>query len=314
MENPVTISTGVSYERQSIKKWLFTYKKTTCPATMQPLRNFDLIPNHTLKSLILSWRNQRHLLNSSPSSSSSFHGHTELTSLLSAVESSPFKVSSLKKLRSFARENSAAFVASGGIEALRRVILRSAADSDYFSAFQDCEEALGVLDGIPFENDDASVGLLAAPDSLGPMLLVLQRGGAEARLHAISILQRISRADPSVTDHFHQDIDVFKSLLDLLSDEISASPKLSSSSLDLLLEAVAISKPNLLRAVEAGAVRVLIELLPDAGRHREGRVLMLLKRLCECAEGRSAFADHGMGVAAVASKIGRDGRWGRRLG
>lgn len=145
------------------------------------------------------------------------------------------------------------------------------------------------------------------------MLTVLQRGSAEARLDSLIILKRISKANPSITNQFHQDIDVFKSLLDLLSDEVST--KLSSSSLDLLLEAVANSKANRLKAIEAGAVRVLIELLPDeAGRQRREKTLLLLKRMCECAEGRSAFVDHRMGIAAVASKIGKEYDLGTKLG
>ncbi|KAM1186258.1 hypothetical protein ACFXTH_015401 [Malus domestica] len=47
MKDPVTISTGVTYERNNIEKWFFSYKKKTCPATMQSVKNFDMIPNHT---------------------------------------------------------------------------------------------------------------------------------------------------------------------------------------------------------------------------------------------------------------------------
>ncbi|KAL0923442.1 hypothetical protein M5K25_007499 [Dendrobium thyrsiflorum] len=315
MENPVTIATGITYDLQSIEKWLFTYKKTICPATMQPLHNFDLIPNHTLKNLILSWRTQSLLSKPKPSLSSSFSSkHLELTSILAAMDSSPFKVNSLKKLRSFATDNPLVFLSSNGVEALCRILKQSNTDfSDEFAPFRACEEALGVLKNLPFDNHDASIGLLSKPDSVNPMLTILQRGSAEARLDAITILKRISKANPSITSQFHQDIDVFKSLLDLLSDEVST--KLSTSSLDLLLQAVATSKANRLKAIEAGAVCVLIELLPDeAGRQRRDKTLLLLKRLCECAEGRLAFADHRMGIAAVASKIGRDNDLGTKLG
>ncbi|KAK8946062.1 E3 ubiquitin-protein ligase PUB23 [Platanthera guangdongensis] len=302
MENPVIISTGVTYDRRSIEKWLFNYKKTTCPTTMQTLSSFDLIPNHTLHSLILSWRSQRRPALSTPQS-------LELTSIISAMESSPFKVSSLKKLRSFAPHNHAIFISCGGVGALHRILTADASD---FTAFRACEEALGVLNSIPFETDSASMELLSEPGSVKTVLTVLQRGGSEARLHAITILRKISRAKPSLADELHHCADVFKSLLDLLCDEVSG--KLSSSSLDLLLDAVARSKTNRLKAIEAGAVRVLIELLPEAGRHRGERTLLLLKRLCECAEGRSAFADHGLGIAAVASRMVRECNEETKLG
>ncbi|KAK1679272.1 hypothetical protein QYE76_040120 [Lolium multiflorum] len=56
MEDPVTVSTGVTYERRIIERWFFKYGKTTCPATMQRLASFDLTPNHTLKRVISTWR------------------------------------------------------------------------------------------------------------------------------------------------------------------------------------------------------------------------------------------------------------------
>ena len=59
MEDPVTVSTGVTYDRRSIEQWLFSYGRTTCPATMQPLANLDLTPNHTLMRVISTWARPR---------------------------------------------------------------------------------------------------------------------------------------------------------------------------------------------------------------------------------------------------------------
>jgi hypothetical protein len=55
MDDPVTVSTGVTYDRRSIERWLLEYGGATCPATMQPLASLDLTPNHTLKRVIDSW-------------------------------------------------------------------------------------------------------------------------------------------------------------------------------------------------------------------------------------------------------------------
>ncbi|WOK94964.1 E3 ubiquitin-protein ligase [Canna indica] len=74
-----------------------------------------------------------------------------------------------------------------------------------------------------------------------------------------------------------QDADnVLKSLLEVLSDDISISTKLSLLSLDMLLEIVAASKKNRLKAIEVGAVCVLVKLLPKANRHSCEKVLLLL--------------------------------------
>ncbi|VAI48156.1 unnamed protein product [Triticum turgidum subsp. durum] len=263
MEEPVTVSTGVTYDRRSIERWLFTYGRATCPATMQPLANLDLTPNHTLARVISSWLDRGSSSSSSSSSpstsslSSPVHElgtpltrmleEERLRSALGDLEQTPFKVTALKSMRSCMAGDVAMqiiFVASGGVEA---------------------------------------------------------RGSAEARLHAMDILTKISSAGAG--DHWTAGIDVddvLKSLLELLSDEVSA--RLSSRALNVLLDVVERSPSGRAKAVEVGAVHVLVELLVvDADdRHVAERILLLLKRLCKCPEGRLAFAEHDLSVAAVA--------------
>ncbi|EOY31543.1 Plant U-box 22-like protein [Theobroma cacao] len=55
MKDLVTVSTEITYDRESIEKWLFSGKNTTCPVTKQVIVDCDLTPNHTLKRLIQSW-------------------------------------------------------------------------------------------------------------------------------------------------------------------------------------------------------------------------------------------------------------------
>lgn len=51
MTDPVTISTGHTYDRASIQKWLKAGNRT-CPKTGEKLTNTELVPNTTLKNLI----------------------------------------------------------------------------------------------------------------------------------------------------------------------------------------------------------------------------------------------------------------------
>jgi hypothetical protein len=97
--------------------------------------------------------------------------------------------------------------------------------------------------------------------------------------------------------------DVLKPLLELLSDEGSTT-RLGSRALDVLLDVVERAPRGPAKAVEVGAVHVLVVLLADADDRRDAeRVLLLLKHLCKCPEGRLAFAEHGMAVAAVAKTM-----------
>lgn len=52
--DPVTLSTGQTYDRPSIEKWL-AGGNSTCPVTMQRLPDFSVVPNRTLRQYIDRW-------------------------------------------------------------------------------------------------------------------------------------------------------------------------------------------------------------------------------------------------------------------
>ncbi|XP_010451933.1 PREDICTED: U-box domain-containing protein 16 [Camelina sativa] len=54
MRDPVVISTGQTYDRESIDLWIQS-GHSTCPKTGQVLKHTSLIPNRALKNLILLW-------------------------------------------------------------------------------------------------------------------------------------------------------------------------------------------------------------------------------------------------------------------
>ncbi|CAN6276750.1 unnamed protein product [Urochloa humidicola] len=317
MEDPVTVSTGVTYDRRSIERWFFKYGKTTCPATMQRLSSFDLTPNHTLKSVISSWLDGHAASSSSTPPCSKKPGRERLPSVLAGIEATPFKVTALRDLRSCMEGDAAAqedFVARGGIQVLGRVMTQALAESSGaggdFSAFRACEEAASVLAALPLSDDASVAELVLAPGCMRPVVALVQRGSAEARLHAMAILSKVSSASAdwaagAGVDESDAD-DLVRSLLELLSD--GASPKLTTRALDVLLDATARSRGGarrraIAKAVELGAVRVLVEVLPDADRRAAERALLLLKRLCKCPEGRLAFAEHALAVPAVAGAV-----------
>ncbi|KAL5205826.1 hypothetical protein ABZP36_034035 [Zizania latifolia] len=54
MKDPVIVSTGQTYERACIQKWIESGHHT-CPTTQQRLSNTALTPNYALRSLIAQW-------------------------------------------------------------------------------------------------------------------------------------------------------------------------------------------------------------------------------------------------------------------
>ncbi|CDP05532.1 unnamed protein product [Coffea canephora] len=54
MKDPVTLSTGITYDRDSIEKWIEA-GNSICPVTNQVLRSFEPVPNHALRMMIQDW-------------------------------------------------------------------------------------------------------------------------------------------------------------------------------------------------------------------------------------------------------------------
>ncbi|KAL4562892.1 hypothetical protein LXL04_026923 [Taraxacum kok-saghyz] len=318
MKEPVIISTGVSYERKNIEKWFFTYKKKTCPATMQSIENFGVTPNHTLKRLILIWQNSHSPSSSSPCSAPSSSSSSplpsfkrdEMVSLLKTLGSSPFKVNSLRKLKEIIEigdEMKLDFIILGGLDSLFQLIVQILVDCSDFMAFRACEEALGVLQLLVIPEEDDGNGkvikLLSKPECMKSMVTILQRGSKDARVYTISILRKLGENsnfnwNVIVND---QGISMFKSMLELASDEIST--KASSSTLHVMIKILDSLKKSRSKAIEAGAMCTLIELLPESNRSKCEKILQIIKLLCECAEGRVAFIEHRLGIGAVAKKL-----------
>ncbi|KAH7839276.1 hypothetical protein Vadar_002118 [Vaccinium darrowii] len=54
MKDPVTLSTGITYDRENIEKWIES-GNNTCPITNQLITNQEPIPNHAIRKMIQSW-------------------------------------------------------------------------------------------------------------------------------------------------------------------------------------------------------------------------------------------------------------------
>ncbi|KMZ72014.1 U-box domain-containing protein [Zostera marina] len=298
MDDPVTISTGVTYDRKNIERWFFLYNKKTCPATMQRLDDFHLTPNHTLSRLISSLQIQ-------PSSPPTDANADELLCLLQKIRSSPLKlkVNFLQKLGSMVvveEDMAMQVVELGGIQILGDVIKQE--DVGVMEFRRASEEAVGILHRLLPLLTKSSAQLLTTQDCMSSMINLLQRGTPDAGLHTLLVFQKIARTCKDwcqiIAD---QNIEFYESLLHLMKS--AESSRARSTAMDLLTMILIISKRRRLRAVEAGAAKILIELLPDANLQKCERMLLLVKLLCECPQGRWAVLENEMGLTAVSKTL-----------
>ncbi|KAF5473469.1 hypothetical protein F2P56_010078 [Juglans regia] len=312
MKDPVTVLTGITYDRESIEKWLFSEKNNTCPVTKQILpADCDLIPNHTLRRLIQSWciMNASHGIERIPTPKPPINKN-QIAKLLKEAKSPQSKIRCLEKLRSIASEsetNKRYIEAAGAVEFLASIVSNANCFASEDQASDDgvgtasCE-ALSMLHSL--QVSEAGLKSLVGKNGefVKTLIRVMQRGNDESRAYAVLLLKSMLEvADPmqliSLTTGF------FIEIVQVLHDQISQQA--SKAVLKLLIQLCPWGR-NRIKVVEAGAVSILIELLLDSSERRVCEmILMALDTLCGCAEGRAELLQHGAGLSIVSKKIFR---------
>ncbi|XP_022731436.1 E3 ubiquitin-protein ligase PUB23-like [Durio zibethinus] len=313
MRDPVTISTGITYDRDSIEKWLFSCKKKACPVTKQVLHDPDLTPNHTLRRLIQAWctLNASRGIERIPTPKPPID-KTQIAKLLKDAKKSPeMQLKCLKRLRSITLEgerNRSCLEAADAVEFLISIIksydstLLEAEGKEGSEFIKASDEALSILYHIKVSESFLRSIISNDKEFLESVVRVLKNGNYQSRAYAMMLLKDIFEvADPiqliSVTPEF------FAEVVRTLRDQISQQA--SKTALKLFVELCPWGR-NRIKTVEGGAVFVLIDLLLETSEKRASELaLIVLYQLCGCAEGRAEFLKHGAGLAIVSKKIFR---------
>ncbi|KAK4272670.1 hypothetical protein QN277_021189 [Acacia crassicarpa] len=304
MKDPVTVSTGITYDRESIEKWLFSTNNFTCPVTKQPLSdNTDLTPNHTLRRLIQAWctMNASHGIERIPTPKPPIT-KTQIAKLIRDASRSPHSLTScLRQLKSIASDsetNRRCMEASGAFEFLASIIM-STASPPQVDPNQD--EALSILHTLHVS--EATLKSLIAfrnGDLIDSLITVLQQGGYESRAYAVLLLNSMFQVADS-TRLFNIRYELFVELVQILKDQISQQA--TNATLQTLIQLCPWGR-NRYRAVKVGCVWAIIELLLDCEERKLCEMmLVVLDMLCGCAEGRAELLRHGAGIAVVSKKL-----------
>ncbi|CAL1395003.1 unnamed protein product [Linum trigynum] len=291
MKDPVTLPTGITYDRDSIERWLFSSSAAangnnnkTCPVTKQPIPpDADLTPNIILRRLIQSWctLNASHGFHRIPTPKPPA-SRAQISKLIRSATSSSShhsQIKCLRQLKSLAKESEAnkrSIESAGAVDFLISVVVNFNHDSELDCIEQfgssPCDEALSLLHGLripePALKDLVSKSTLHVAD---PLRIIGIRTG------------------------------FFGEVVQLVRDQISKQA--SKAALGLLIEMCPWGR-NRVKAVESGAVSVLVDLLLDSSERRACEMaLAALDVLCQCAEGRAEFVKHAAGLAVVSKKI-----------
>lgn len=308
MRDPVIVSTGITYDRENIEKWLYTCNQITCPVTKQDLYGTDLTPNHTLRRLIQAWCiiNSANGIDRIPTPNPPVTKTQILKLFQESKKSTKILLQCIQKLKSIAqgnRSNKKCIVEAGGVEYLASLLKENDKDLVNDAAFINARyQALDVLCHLELSEEDLRKIMDNGGKLLETSMEIFKFGDFKSRAHMMKLLRcAYSAADPMLLNG--ASLEFFTQMVEILRARISEQA--TKEALKLLLELCPWGR-NRVKAVGAGAVPVLVEILLDSSERKVSELmLMALDQLCRCADGRAALLKPGAGLAVVSNNIFR---------
>ncbi|CAL5204315.1 unnamed protein product [Lathyrus oleraceus] len=309
MKSPVSLCTGVTYDRSSIQRWLDD-GNNTCPATMQILKTKDFVPNRTLHSLIQIWTDSVHR-RVEPPFLSSVSSKDQILQAITDLSASPGlnrlnRLGLITKVVRFGQDSdqNRAFLAKlNGFVSLMVTSLDNVDGSVEF--LEQVLTALGLVlekieDREGFKNHVLKVKG-KNNKCLDSMLLVLRRGSNNSRIATARVLKFIA-LDGESQILIAENEALITELLNLSKPE--KDPKLIENCLSCL---VAISQPkrNKVKLVKVGGMKTFSRLLTEANTSVKvvEKALKLVESASTTSEGRKEMCEDAACVAAILNKV-----------
>ncbi|CDP04757.1 unnamed protein product [Coffea canephora] len=320
MKSPVSLCTGVTYDRSSIQRWL-DGGNNTCPATMQVLQSKDLVPNHTLQRLIQIWSDSSRT-RSPATESTAVNSVTqaEAKSIIQQLKSNlllppgshgenisgfiSISLQCMGRLILFAKqsEENSNFLSSAGSELLPALVSKFSKLPMQIQA----SEKVFQLSYLLFKNHKSALEqqeIIIDDKFVAAMLNFLQLGSREFRISVAKLLKIIANLSSEKRHLLGENDDVYRDLLRLMISS-EWDQEAMESCLSCLLT-ISMPKKNRLRLVRGGAVVVLSKALDEAELSvgSTEKVLKLLEIVSTCKEGRVEICGNEKCVEAIVKKV-----------
>ncbi|KAJ4962611.1 hypothetical protein NE237_022550 [Protea cynaroides] len=302
MSDPVTVSTGQTYDRSSIESWVAT-GNTTCPVTRAPLSDFTFIPNHTLRRLIQDWCVSNRSLGveriptpKQPAEPALIR--TLLTQASSISVPLHSRLSALRRLIGFARDsdkNRSVIAAHNPRDLLLSLVFSN--ESDDLT-----HDSLALLVMFPLSQLECE-SVASQPDRIVFLASLLSQSSIEIRVNAAALIEMVVTGTQSV-DHrilIGNTEGVLEGITTILKHPL-AYPRALKIGIKALF-ALCLVKQNRIKAVSSGAVDALIDRLADFEKCDAERALATVELLCRVPAGCAAFALHALTVPILVKII-----------
>lgn len=317
MRDPVTLSTGITYDRQSIEKWIENGNQT-CPVTNQVLSSFDQIPNHAIRRMIQDWcvENRSHGIERIPTPRIPVTPY-EISKICSRIESATQRRDEVKcrelveKMKKWAKEsernkrcmveNGAGFVLAASFETFATV-----AGSSMVKKL--LEEILSMLTWI-FPSGENRREKLGSVASLKCIVVFLESGDLLARQNAAIVLKEILCLDRTHVKTLlkidDEDNSIFKTLVKLIREPICpAATKASLMAIYYMICPMSeITNKMILKFLEVGLVSSMVETIVDAEKGVCEKALGVLDRVFDTKQGREEAYKNALMVPLLVKKV-----------
>ncbi|KAJ6412535.1 hypothetical protein OIU84_005564 [Salix udensis] len=298
MNSPVSLCTGVTYDRSSIQHWLES-GHDTCPATMQVLSSKDFVPNLTLRRLISLWT-------SSTSSPSPAGLEEKVMVWMEEINNAKFErcLDSIVEFVSRGEVNRR-FLASfdGFLETIVGVL------SVNGMQIRVLESVIRILSLIVLENgvNEKLQKLIfkSYPNSncLPSFISILRNGSLESKMACFTVLESVTTDNESkqfiagVENNF---LPVIIHLIKIDNDD----QELHDVVLSFLI-AVSVTRSIKSQLVQLGIVEVLSNIMSsqNAAISVVEKSLKMLSIVCTCADGRSALSSDQKCAGAIVRRL-----------
>ncbi|XP_022759970.1 U-box domain-containing protein 21 [Durio zibethinus] len=313
MKDPVTLCTGITYDRESIERWIEAGNET-CPVTKQVSKTFDLIPNHILRRFIQDWcvENRSHGVERIPTPRvpvSPYQVSEACSRIVDATQRGDGNKCGelVKKIKNWGKESerNKRCVVENGTGCSLSATFESFASVSLEKHMNLLREILSVLSWF-FPLGEEGRSKLVSESSLHCIIWFLRNGDLSSRQNAILVLKELLYSDEThvISKTLLEIEEVVETLVHLIKEPISpTATKASLMAIYYLITSMVSNGKITSRFLEMGLVPVIVEIIVEAEKSVCEKALAVLDAICNTEKGKEEAYKNALIMPVLVKKI-----------
>ncbi|GAA0172794.1 hypothetical protein LIER_26546 [Lithospermum erythrorhizon] len=308
MKDPVTLATGITYDRESIEKWIDS-GNLTCPVTHQMLHDLNMVPNHSLRKMIQDWcvENKSHGIERIPTPRipiSAYQVSQICLKIVDATEQSDEeKLKGLiRKVKVIAREseknknciveNGAGRVFAGAFDSFASLSMEKYADL--------LKRILSVLAWM-FPFGEQGLSKIGSRTSLQCMVWFLKGEDLSGKQNSVIVLKQLLSLDKSYANKLMEIEGVAETLIKIVHAPIS--PAAMKASLVVMYNLMEGNEKVMESFVDMGLAQIVIEVVVDGEKSMSEKALGILDQICNYPKGKEIASSYALTMPVLVKKL-----------